>query len=374
MRIGIDFRMGGSINSGIGRYTFELLKGLLAAKSEHTFVIIYKKDSLNPIDYQWLKDQEGLELFEANIRHYSIGEQLWLPGILEKGKFDLIHFPNFNVPIWYKGKFVMTIHDMVHHKISGHKKSTRIFFEGYKYVITKASEQAEKIITISEAAAREIEGFLHVPRERIAVTYEAADVRPVSDEAVTLIKNQLMLRKPYFIFVGTLERKKNVVGLVRGFEEFINRYKLDMDLVIAGKPDRHYPQIQDEALKSSVSNRVVFTNFVFDHELAALYQGAYAFVTASKHEGFGLPGVEAMQFGLPLLASNTEVLNEVYDNAALYFDPDDPKDIAEKMHLLATDKQFYSQVQEKSIKRGQDFSWQKMADQTLAVYEECFKK
>jgi glycosyltransferase involved in cell wall biosynthesis len=78
-----------------------------------------------------------------------------------------------------------------------------------------------------------------------------------------------------------------------------------------------------------------------------------------------------MQMGLPLLASNTEVLNEVYDNAALYFDPDDPKDIAEKMHLLATDKQFYTQVQEKSIKRGQDFSWQKMADQTLAIYEEC---
>jgi glycosyltransferase involved in cell wall biosynthesis len=105
-----------------------------------------------------------------------------------------------------------------------------------------------------------------------------------------------------------------------------------------------------------------------------LYKGAFAFVTASLHEGFGLPGVEAMRFGLPLLASNTEVFNEIYDNAGIYFNPLDPKDIAEKMELLAKDTQFYGKLSQSSFQRGELFSWTKTAEKTLAVYREILNE
>jgi glycosyltransferase involved in cell wall biosynthesis len=119
-------------------------------------------------------------------------------------------------------------------------------------------------------------------------------------------------------------------------------------------------------------DRIVFTGYVTDQELIALYRGAYAFATASLHEGFGLPGVEAMQFGLPILASNTEVLNEVYDNAAIYFDPLDPSDIAEKMYLIVSDEKFYKAQQRKSLARSIAFGWEDAAQKTLELYEEVY--
>jgi glycosyltransferase involved in cell wall biosynthesis len=172
--------------------------------------------------------------------------------------------------------------------------------------------------------------------------------------------------------VGTLERKKNVINLTKAFDQFLDKSKRDLDLVIVGKADKHYPDIKFKALEIRHRDRVIFTDFVENEDLAALYQGAYAFISASLHEGFGLPGVEAMQFGVPILASNTEVFNEVYDNAAIYFDPLNLADIAEKMALVAGDQQFHQTLQQKSLDRGTLFDWDKPATQTLEVYKEVF--
>ena len=141
-----------------------------------------------------------------------------------------------------------------------------------------------------------------------------------------------------------------------------------MDMVVVGKADSHYPEIRHKALDIKHSDRLVFTGAVDDRELRALYKGAYAFVSGSLHEGFGLPGVEALGFGLPLLVSNTPVFNEIYDNAAIYFNPLDPEDIGEKMNLMVRDGQFYQQLQQKSFERSQLFDWNKSALETLGVY------
>jgi glycosyltransferase involved in cell wall biosynthesis len=184
-------------------------------------------------------------------------------------------------------------------------------------------------------------------------------------------KKNFLINRPYFLFVGVLERKKNLVNLTRGFDYFLQKYRANMDMVIVGKSDAHYPEIKHKALDIKHSDRLVFTGAVDDQELRALYKGAYAFVSASLHEGFGLPGVEALGFGLPLLVSNTAVFNEIYDNAAIYFNPLDPEDIGEKMNLLVRDNRFYEQVSEKSLQRSQLFDWGKAASETLGVYGEC---
>lgn len=367
MRIGFDFRMGGSINAGIGRYSFELLNAMLEMKNSDQFFVFYNELNVNPDDLKVLKDK-GAELIIANIRHYSFGEQISFPKILKKYNLDLVHFPNFNVPLLYKGNYVVTIHDVVHHKISGHKKSRLLKFYAYKYIIEKAAQRAKKVISITEAAKKEIVQYLNVPAEKIVVTYEAPPAEEPIKIGISEVKKKFLLSRPYFLFAGTLERKKNLPTLAKGFDLFLNKYKYDMDLVIAGKIDPHYPEIKNQIMDIQHHNRLVFTDFVTNEDQAALYQGAYAFVSASLHEGFGLPGVEAMRYGIPLLTANTEVFNEVYDNASIYFDPLNPNDIAEKMNLITSDAQFYSQMQTKSVERAVLFDWHQTAEQTLEVY------
>jgi glycosyltransferase involved in cell wall biosynthesis len=373
MNIGFDFRMGGAINAGIGRYIFELLKRVLQHDPENRYFIFYNQNNVDEQDLIALEQYPQATLVATTIRHYSLLEQLWLPRILNHYNLDLMHFPNFNVPVMYRRPFVVTIHDMVHHKISGHKKKTLIFFYAYKYIISQAAAKSLSIITVTNAAKKEILTYLEVPKNKVHVIYEAPFLNQVAPEQVSKIKENFLVRRPYFLFVGTLERKKNIINLTRGFDIFLEKYKLDMDLILAGKVDRHYPEIKAQALDIKHQDRLVFTDFVNDDDLAALYQGAYAFVTASLHEGFGLPGVEAMQFGLPVLAANTEVFNEVYDNAAIYFDGLDPEDIAEKMFLIANDTQFYAQQQEKSFKRAQAFDWNHAARETLNIYRQALK-
>lgn len=372
MRIGFDFRMGGSINAGIGRYCFELLTSMLKqsspSRSRDEFIVFYHELNSNPNDLVVLKEL-GAELVPTNIRHYSFAEQVSLPRILNKFYLDLMHFPNFNVPLLYKKPYVVTIHDMVHHKISGHKKSRLWKFYAYQYLIKKAAQRAEAIFTVTEAAKEEIIKYLAVPADKIVVTYEAPATHDITAVDFAKVKEKFLLSRPYFLFVGTLERKKNIPALTKAFDLFLNKYKFDMDLVIVGKIDPHYPEVKDQILDIEHHNRIVLTGYVEDTDQAALYQGAYAFITASLHEGFGLPGLEAMRYGLPVLASNTAVFNEVYDNGAIYFDPLNIEDIASQMELVAKDTQFHAQMQQKSVARVQFFDWAETAKQTLAVYD-----
>jgi glycosyltransferase involved in cell wall biosynthesis len=373
MRIGFDFRMGGSINAGIGRYAFELLIHMMDSRPDIQFVVFFNDLNVDMADLKELTIR-GATLVPTRIRHYSLAEQVLFPKLLKKHGLDLVHFPNFNVPLRYKGPYVVTIHDMVHHKISGHKKSRIYKFYAYKYIIEQAAKKAAKIITVTESAKKEIISYLQTDPDKIVVTYEAPVSRENGRADIAGIKKKFLLSRPYFLFVGTLERKKNIPMLAKGFDHFLTKYKYDMDLVLVGKEDSHYPGIKRQIMDIQHRNRLVFTGFVTDEEQAALYQGAYAYVSSSLHEGFGLPGVEAMQYGLPLLTSNTDVFNEVYDNASIYFDPLSPEDMASKMHLLASDQQFYAQMQEKSLARSQLFDWNETARQTLEIYSSVLSR
>lgn len=369
-KIGLDIRMFGTMHGGIGRYEQELFPRILAMDTENKYFLFYNKKAVDFGSLEVFKKFGNATLVETSIRHYSLGEQTSFLKKLNDYNLDLVHFPNFNVPFLYKKPFVTTIHDMVHHKIGGAKKSHLLHFYAYKKVIENAGVKARKIITVSEVSKQDIADFLSVPKEKISVIYEGSSLSSeVSEEQVNKVKKSYLLHKPYFLFVGVLERKKNLINLTRGFDYLIQKYKADVDLVVVGKIDGNYPEIKHKALDIKHSDRVVFTGQVDDSELRALYKGAYAFTSASLHEGFGLPGVEALSFGLPLLVSNIAVFNEIYDNAAIYFNPLSPQDIGEKMNLLVRDSQFYRQIQEKSFNRSLEFDWNKAARETLEVYK-----
>lgn len=373
--------MMGKQHGGIGRYVLEMVKNLLEIDKTNNYSIFVNDHDFSGVGMGLFARQSlgdggkpiptKAKFISANIRHYSAGEQLRFHRILDKYNLDLVHFPNFNFPLMYKKPFVVTIHDMVHHRLGGAKKSHLFHFLAYKKVISEAAKRSARIITVSQASKRDIAQILQVSPEKISVTYEGAGMATDVAPSVTAdVKRKFLIFRPYFLFVGVLERKKNVVNLTRGFDQFIQKYKLDMDLVIVGPADKHYPDVKHHALDIKASDRLVFTDKIDDEELAGFYKGAHAFVSASMHEGFGLPGLEAMKFGLPLAVSNIEVFNEIYDNAAVYFNPLDPEDIAEKLKLLATDTQFYQQQQIKSMRRSEMFSWKKCAEETLSIYQE----
>ena len=373
MTIGFDFRMGGSGNAGIGRYSFELLSAMLDLnKGKHKFVVFYNEAATNEEDIKELRNK-GVQLVVANFRHYSFSEQIFFPRLLSKYKLDLMHFPNFNVPILYRGRYIVTIHDLVHHKISGHKKARYHKFLAYKFIVNRAVKNAVKIITVTEAAKEEILSFIQIDPDKISVTYEAPNRYQGQAVSFEKVAAQYLLPRPYLLFVGTLERKKNLINLVKGFDKFISKYKFDMDLVIAGKIDPHYPEIRTQMLQIKHRDDLVFTGFISNGVQATLYKNAFAFITASMHEGFGLPGLEAMEYGIPVLAANTKVFNEVYDNAAIFFDGMDTNDIAEKIHILVKDQPFYEQMQKKSLKRSIEFDWQLTAKKTLTIYQEAMQ-
>ncbi|HMR55242.1 MAG TPA: glycosyltransferase family 1 protein [Candidatus Doudnabacteria bacterium] len=373
MTIGFDFRMGGSVNAGIGRYSFELLCVMLDLnRGKHKFIVFYNESATNGEDIKVLRNK-GAQLVVANFRHYSLSEQIFFPRLLNEYKLDLIHFPNFNVPVLYSGRYIVTIHDLVHHKISGHKKARYHKFLAYKFIVERAIKNAEKVISVTEAAKEEILSFIPTDPNKIAVTYEAPNRYQGQSISFEKIASQYLLTRPYLLFVGTLERKKNLINLVKGFDKFISKYKFDMDLVIAGKVDPHYPEIRTQMLQIKHRDNLVFTGFIPNDVQATLYKNAFAFITASMHEGFGLPGLEAMEYGIPVLAANTKVFNEVYDNAAIFFDGTNTDDIAEKIHILVNDQPFYERMQKKSLERSVEFDWQLTARKTLTIYQEAMQ-
>lgn len=354
------------MHGGIGRYAFELLKAELEQDKTDKFFVFYN-DHVATEDLDALNQYLNVELVRTSARHYSVAEQTSFLRVLNNAPVDVVHFPNFNHPILYKKPFVVTIHDMVHEKISGHKKSRWLSFKAYQMEMRHAVLSSRAIIVPSEFSKGEVLEYYPGVDSKIKIIHEGVTLEEQTPEYVAIVKEQFLLNRPYFLFVGTLERKKNIFMLAKGFDYLVEKYKLDVDLVFAGKQDLHYPEEKEKVLSIKHKARVVFTGFVEDNVLAALFGGAHAYVNASLHEGFGLPGVEAMHFGLPLAVSNTPVFNEIYDDAAVYFDASSPEDIAEKLRLLAQDKQFYELRQEKSLERSRFFDWHRAARETLAV-------
>jgi glycosyltransferase involved in cell wall biosynthesis len=242
-----------------------------------------------------------------------------------------------------------------------------------RMVLNSAARDSKRIITVSQFSKKEIVEVLKVPAYKIDVIYEAAVPQAANESEVIAARQHYGITKPYIIFIGVLERKKNLLALAQGFDVLKEKYQLNIQLVIVGKKDMHYPEITPAVKSVTYGKDIIITGMVSDKEKFALLKGARAFVSASLFEGFGLPGLEAMSMGLPLVVSNTEVFNEVYDNGAIYFDALDPQDIAQKIHFLLNDEKYRSQVANNAYMRAQIYSWQKAAQQTQETYAKAVR-
>lgn len=314
---------------------------------------------------------EKWKFIVADIRWHTVEEQLRFPEVLNKENLDLVHFPYFSVPIFYNRPFVVTIHDLIINHFPTGQASTLPYplywfkLQAYKYVIFQAASRAKRVITVSNATKQEVIDHFKISSKDVVVTYEGVGSEVVSDvqyKCILDIKN-------YFLYVGNAYPHKNLQRLIDAFE-IIRKDHKDISLVLIGRDDFFYRKLRGQHEKTP---GVIFKNVATDQELACYYKHAKALIMPSLMEGFGLTPLEAMANACVVLASDIPSLREICNNAAIYFDPHDVKSIARSMHsvLEKSEPKFLDDLRKKGRGRVASFSWRKMAEETIAVYESC---
>lgn len=370
MKIGIDARLWGVKHAGIGRYTEELVRNLQRVDNRNQYVVFCRREDVEniPTHSRWVT-------VVADIPHYTASEQLFLPGIFKKQKLDFLHVPHFNVPIFYNRPFIVTIHDILWHRLQGLGVTNLpaplylIKHLGYRLVIRNAVSRARKIIVPSKAVKLDILSQFHVLENKVVVTYEGVASGQLAHPRGS--RNwQFNIKKPYLLYVGSLYPHKNVESVVLAIKHLLAQEpNSPIALVIVCGRSVFWERFREFVKSNGAESFVKLIGHVSDDELGTLYKNAEAFVFPTLSEGFGLPGLEAMAAGTPVVCSDIPVLREVYGDAALYFDPKDPQDMSEKIQQVLAD----SKLRDRLIKAGEGqavkYSWRKMVEETLKVYK-----
>ncbi|NQV00011.1 MAG: glycosyltransferase family 4 protein, partial [Parcubacteria group bacterium] len=287
--------------------------------------------------------------------------------------------PHFNVPVLYRGNFVVTIHDLILLRFPTKRATTlgpllyKFKYLAYKLAINSAVRRAKRVITVSEFTKEDLVNYFKIKSNKVEVTYEACDGVESGQlsipEAGFLEKHKIT--KPYILYVGNAYPHKNLEGLVEAYKEFKEKNDFSHQLVLIGKEDYFYQRLKQDAYSTGIlyDSSVVFFGFASQKDLAYLYSKASLYVFPSFIEGFGLPGLEAMSFNLPVISSNTSSLPEILGKAAIYFDPKERDDIVSKMEKVLEDKGLQEEMKRRGREQVNKFSWTECAKETLQVYE-----
>jgi glycosyltransferase involved in cell wall biosynthesis len=377
MRIGIDARLYGLEHAGLGRYVMKLVENLLKLDKKNDYVLF-----LNSTHASQFKDKKRVKVVVTNIPIYSVAEQTILPFIFAKEKLDFLHVPHFNAPLFYPGKLILTIHDLIKHDSKGPETTTRhrwlygVKRFGYLSLTNLIAEKAIHILTPSNFVKEDVAKRLHVPLEKITVTYEAASgsikEANLSLEEKNTVLNEYHLSQPFVVYTGSVYPHKNVDLLIQAIAKHNQNREVDLQLALICSRSVFWERLNQKILDNNLQNWIKLLGFVEDADVAKIYSLALALVHPSKMEGFGLTGLEAMGVGLPVISSNASCLPEVYGDAALYFNPNDPDDLVSCLDTLIKDQELRENLSTKGYLQARKYSWEKMAKETLAVYKQIF--
>jgi glycosyltransferase involved in cell wall biosynthesis len=359
-KVVIDARM---LRTTTGRYIDRLLEHLQETESKHDYVVC-----LDDAGYRsWFPRRENFEKVLAPYPAYSMSEQVDFLALLYRLKADLVHFTMPQQPFGYFGKSVTTIHDLTlirySNSLSGSAKY-RVKMHMFGLLLKLIARRSSALLANSCYTRDDFAAYVGLNPSRIDVTYLAADPLSAKDEAVDSLAG-----KNFVLYVGNAYPYKNLELLVAAHRVLVENGQ-DIHLVIAGKIDQYHQVVRD-GLSDAQRRWVTFTGYVSDGQLHWLYQNARAYVFPSKSEGFGLPGVEAMLHGLPVLSSRSSALPEIFGEAALYFDALSRDDLVDCIVRVCTDEALRQRLVEAGLARSGSFSWRKMALDTERVYSRC---
>lgn len=379
MRIGIDARFYGSVGKGLGRYTERLIEALEVEDTENEYLIFLRQENFD----EYVPTSKLFTKVKADYAWYGFAEQFLYPWQLWRAHLDLVHFPHFNVPLLYPGRFIVTIHDLILLRYPTVRNTTRFSlwywckFLAYRFVIRSACFRAKRVVAVSRFTESDLLDEFPFLSGRLSVTLEGVSHTCffVNEErSLSLLDRFKLIRhsqerrnerihrdiiQPYFLYVGNAYPHKNldlIADMAKRFPEY--------QFVLVGREDFFYQRLRQRV---SLEN-VRFTGFLSDAEISVLYRYGMAYIFPSLYEGFGLPPLEAMSYGLPVIASDRGSLPEVLGDAALYFDPENPDEFATCLRQVATQSPIRESLRKKGYQRVRLFKWSNMAKRTKAIY------
>jgi glycosyltransferase involved in cell wall biosynthesis len=366
MQIGVDARLIHHQPAGISRYTSHLLRAMAKADATDHFTIFQHRRHRAP-----LIEQSNFRRATLFSPVHTRLEQWLLPIELARFPLAMLHSPDFIPPLHTTLPTVITVHDLafLHWPHFLTKDSAAYYSQ-----IDRAVKHASHIIVPSESTKQDLIAQLGVPQSNVTVIYEAADERFVPlplEETRAQITQKYGLPASFVLFVGTIEPRKNVDGLLRAFHHLCTKYSVaGTGLVIAGGRGWLYDQVLALVHELGLERSAYFLGRVPDHDLHRLYVAARCHVHAAHYEGFGLPPLEAMACGTPTIVSNVSSLPEVVGDAALLVNPGNWEEIAVAIHRLLNDETLHAELSEKGLQRASCFSWDLAACRTLEVYRQ----
>lgn len=357
MKIAIDTQTTLGQKSGFGFYVKNLIDALKKVDPKNQYILISpntSKDFSTPKRFIW--------------------DQFRFPKEAKKSKIDILHQPCFSAPIFFKGKIIVTVHDL----ISMHFPKNLPFASRFYYSrwMPFSYRKADKIIAISENTKKDIIDLLKIPENKIRVIHSAVgnEFMPVKDmKKIQDIKKRYSTGKKFILDVGTLEPRKNYAFLIKAYHLAILKEKLPHNLVLTGKKGWYYEGLFKLVKDLKLEKRVVFSGYVPEKDLPLLYSAADLFVFPSLYEGFGFPPLEAMACGTPVIASNTSSIPEVVGSAGILLPPKDEKRWAKEIIKISLDKRLAQNLSKKGSEQAKKFSWEKTAAKTIEVYKEVLE-
>jgi len=367
VRIGIDARK--LHDFGIGTYIRNLLRQLARLDRQTEFVVLCHPD-----------DREGLGSLGENFRpvpetskNYSISEQIRIPLALMREQVTLFHAPHYVLPPLVPCRSVVTIHDCIHLMFPQYLPN-RFALAYARTSIELAAWRATRIMTVSESSKRDILRFVDVKPDKIDVIYNAFDERfgvEPREEDVVRVRERYQLHDEFVLYAGNVKPHKNLERLIEAFELVRKRGLDHLKLVLIGDEISKYAGLRRAVHQHQLHKYVRFLGYLPEETLAVMYRLAGVFVFPSLYEGFGLPPLEAMASGTPVVTSNVSSLPEVAGDAAVLVDPYLPQAIADGIHTVLTDETLRRSLRQKGLARAAQFSWEQSVRRVLDIYRDA---
>jgi glycosyltransferase involved in cell wall biosynthesis len=376
MRVALDGFPLSSPKTGIGHYTFELARALAQVSPGDTFELISPFPVTDSIVEQ-VQQSSLTNLILNNPRGTSFRRRWWaigLPLFLRQHSFDVFHGTNYEVPLWNRKRNILTIHDL----------SLQLHPEYHEARLVRRARRrlplmirsAALIIAVSQSMKREICEHLKIKPELVVVTPEAPrrSFKPLPVAETAAVRERLGIEADFILTVGTIEPRKNLLTLVRALDQILRTTSLRPQLVIAGGEGWLMNELYSFIKSSGVGKSVRFVGYTADEDLRALYSSCCVCVYPSLYEGFGLPPLEAMACGAPVITSRIPAIVETVGDAAVLFDPLSVDELASSLVQLWTDEGQRDQLSRAGLKRAAEFTWEQTARLTLDIYRQVSAK
>jgi len=368
MRIGIDMSCVDEHKTGVGWYTYNLVKNLIKIDNNNEYHILAYPFLCNELKSIAGNNFSFHEIKEKYFRLLRLPIKVSL--LAAKHKFDIFHCTYHIGPILKNCKLIITIYDLVSYIFPEMFKLKHCFIYNimYPFLIKKG----DIIIAISDNTKKDLINIFKIKEEKIKVTYVGIDNSycVIKDkESIKTILKKYNIVQPYILYVGTIEPRKNLVRLVYAFNKF-KKQKTEHKLVIVGKKGWLYEELFKTVENTEYKKDIIFTGYVSVKDLIHIYNGADLFIYPSLYEGFGIPPLEAMACGIPVISSNTSSIPEVLGNAALLINPYNVREFVDGMNNLIFNKELRQKYIQEGFNKIKEYSWEKIAERTLKIYNE----